>query len=62
MGQYATFSDQGSLEEQVKTLDNRELLDFWQETQQLAKLLDQEEQTDIEYNPEYERVILQELQ
>ena len=43
MGQYATFSDQGSLEEQVKTLDNRELLDFWQETQQLAKLLDQEE-------------------
>ena len=62
MGQYATFSDQGSLEEQVKTLDNRELLDLWQETQQLAKLLDQEEQTDIEYNPEYERVILQELQ
>jgi hypothetical protein len=62
MGQYATFNDQDSLEEQVKTLANEELLDFWQETQQLAKLLDQEEQTEIEYNPEYERIILQELQ
>lgn len=62
MGQYATFNDQDSLEEQVKTLANEELLDFWQETQQLAKMIDQEEQTDIEYNPEYERVILQELQ
>ena len=62
MGQYAIFNDQGSLEEQVKTLANEELLDFWQETQQLAKMLGQEEQTDLEYNPEYERVILQELQ
>jgi hypothetical protein len=25
-------------------------------------MLDQAEQTDLEYNPEYERVILQELQ
>ncbi|MBI9078384.1 MAG: hypothetical protein JEY79_01430 [Pseudodesulfovibrio sp.] len=62
MGQYATFNDQGSLEEQVKNLADEELLDFWEETQQLAKMLDQEEQTDLEYNPEYERVILQELQ
>jgi len=62
MGQYASFDAQGSLEEQVKNLADEELLDFWEETQQLAKMLDQEEQTDIEYNPEYERVILQELQ
>ena len=62
MGQYANFSDHGSLEEQVKSLADEELLDFWEETQQLAKMLDQEEMTDIEYNPEYERVILQELQ
>jgi len=62
MGQYAIFNDQGSLEEQVKNLADEELLDFWEETQQLAKMLDQEEQTDLEYNPEYERVILQELQ
>lgn len=62
MGQYACFNDQGSLEAQVKNLADEELLDFWEETQQLAKMLDQEEQLDIEYNPEYERVILQELQ
>jgi len=62
MGQYANFDDQCSLEEQVKNLADEELLDFWEETQQLAKMLDQEEQADLEYNPEYERVILQELQ
>lgn len=62
MGQYAAFSDQDSLEEQVKSLADEELLDFWEETQQLAKLIDGHEQPEIEYNPEYERVILQELQ
>ncbi|CCH47715.1 hypothetical protein [Pseudodesulfovibrio piezophilus] len=62
MGQYASFSDHASLEEQVKSLADEELLDFWEETQQLAKMLDLQEQTDVEYNPEYERVILQELQ
>lgn len=62
MGQYASFSDNDTLEAQVKTLADDELLDFWEETQQLARMLDQAEQTDIEYNPEYERVILQELQ
>lgn len=62
MGQYAKFNDNGSLEEQVKTLADEELLDFWEETQHLARMLDQEEQSDLEYNPEYERVILQELQ
>jgi len=62
MGQYAAFRDHASLEEQVRSLADEELLDFWEETQQLAKLLDQEEVSDIEYNPEYERVILQELQ
>ena len=62
MGQYASFSAQDSLEEQVKNLADEELLDFWEETQQLARMLDQEQETDISYNPEYERVILQELQ
>ncbi|MDC0335529.1 hypothetical protein OAN24_01345 [Pseudodesulfovibrio sp.] len=62
MGQYASFDAQGSLEEQVKNLADEELLDFWQETQQLAKMLDEQKPTDVEYNPEYERVILQELQ
>ncbi|WP_319544078.1 hypothetical protein [uncultured Pseudodesulfovibrio sp.] len=62
MGQYANFNDHHTLEEQVKNLADEELLDFWEETQQLARMLDQEEQADFEYNPEYERVILQELQ
>lgn len=62
MGQYAKFNNHGSLEEQVKELADDELLDFWEETQQLAKLLDQDAQADLEYNPEYEQVILRELQ
>jgi hypothetical protein len=62
MGQYANFNDHDTLEAQVKSLADDELLDFWEETQQLARMLDQAEQTDLEYNPEYERVILQELQ
>lgn len=62
MGQYASFDGQATLEEQVKNLADEELLDFWQETQQLAKMIDENEPTDLEYNPEYERVILQELQ
>jgi len=62
MGQYAAFNDNASLEEQVRSLADEELLDFWEETQQLARMLDQEDVGDLEYNPEYERVILQELQ
>ena len=62
MGQYAAFSDLGTLEQQVKILADEELLDFWEETQHLAKMLDQGQQTEVEFNPEYERVILQELQ
>ena len=62
MGQYAPFSDLETLEQQVKHLGYHELLDFWEETQHLAKMIDQERETDVEFNPEYERVILQELQ
>ncbi|WP_320169691.1 hypothetical protein [Maridesulfovibrio sp.] len=51
-----------TLEDQIKSLANEELLDFWEETQFLAKMLDQDNQETIPYNPEYERLILQELQ
>ncbi|WP_319781237.1 hypothetical protein [Maridesulfovibrio sp.] len=51
-----------SLEDQIKSLANEELLDFWEETQFLAKVLEQDNQEDIQYSPEYERLILQELQ
>ncbi len=60
----AQFSptDNVTLEDQIKSLANDELLDFWEETQFLAKMLNQENQEEIPYNPEYERLILQELQ
>ncbi|WP_320008266.1 hypothetical protein [Maridesulfovibrio sp.] len=51
-----------TLEDQIKSLANDELLDFWEETQFLAKMLEQDNQEDIQYSPEYERLILQELQ
>lgn len=55
-------SENVTLEDQIKSLANEELLDFWEETQFLAKMLDQDNQEQIQYNPEYERLILQELQ
>ncbi|MBI9111420.1 hypothetical protein [Maridesulfovibrio ferrireducens] len=60
----AQFSptDNVTLEDQIKSLANDELLDFWEETQFLAKMLNQENQEDVPYSPEYERLILQELQ
>lgn len=52
-----------TLEDQIKSLANDELLDFWEETQFLAKMLEQENnQENVQYSPEYERLILQELQ
>ena len=58
-------SDRLTLEEQIKTLADKELLDFWEETQYLARMLesgDGEPPEGIAYDPEYERLILQELQ
>ncbi|WP_319759916.1 hypothetical protein [Maridesulfovibrio sp.] len=60
----AQFSptDNITLEDQIKSLANEELLDFWEETQFLAKVLEQDNQDNVQYSPEYERLILQELQ
>lgn len=63
MGQYDSFSDDLTFEDQVKSLADEELLDFWEETQQLARVFDQEATPDLNgFNPEYEKIILQELQ
>ena len=63
MAQFAESTDDYSLEEQIKSLGDDELLDFWEETQHLAKLLASgEAQPDDAMHPEYERLILQELQ
>ncbi len=66
MAHFSTM-DNITVEDQIKSLANDELLDFWEETQFLAKMLGQENQEDtqqpnVQYNPEYERLILQELQ
>ena len=61
MGQYFPETDQFPLEEQVKTLADDELLDFWEEAQFLDRSF-AEEATPASLNPfEYERIILQEL-
>lgn len=50
------------LEEQVKSLADDELLDFWEETQYLVRFLDVGGcPRQVEFNPEHERIILQEL-
>lgn len=63
MAQHTSFIDNMTFEEQIKALADDELLDFWEETQQLAGLSsDDTTPQDMPYNPEYERLILIELQ
>ncbi|MGE4506455.1 MAG: hypothetical protein AB7D51_13990 [Desulfovibrionaceae bacterium] len=63
MAQHTSFLDALTFEEQIKALADDELLDFWEETQQLAGLVsDDSVSRETPYNPEYERLILIELQ
>jgi len=69
MGQFAISEDSFTLEEQIKSLGDDELLDFWEETQHLTRLMaaadplgPDEIPSDERMHPEYERLILQELQ
>lgn len=61
MGQYFPQDGQYPLEDQVKTLGDDELLDFWEESQFIDRpFLDAPVQAFV--SPmEYERIILQEL-
>lgn len=61
MGQFMAGHDNYPLEEQIKTLGDEELLDFWEETQHLDRFLEEEAGFRDESNLEYERIILQEL-
>ncbi len=61
MGQFLPDAGQFPLEDQIKNLGDDELLDFWEETQYLERLLEEEENDDTDHSMEYERVILQEL-
>lgn len=61
MGQFLPSNDQFPLEDQIKNLGDDELLDFWEETQYLDRLLEDDKGPEVEHSVEYERVILQEL-
>ncbi|SKA80759.1 hypothetical protein SAMN02745704_01396 [Paucidesulfovibrio gracilis DSM 16080] len=63
MARYTQLPETVSLEDQIKTLADEELLDFWEETQQLGQAAEAEEDTDAHtLGPEFERIILLELQ
>lgn len=62
MGRFFLQTEDFPLAEQIKSLGDDELLDFWEETQYLEKFLEEEFSYEGEYPVEYERIILQELQ
>ena len=61
MGQFFPDTDQFPLVDQIKNLGDDELLDFWEETQYLERMLVEDENPEADHSVEYERVILQEL-
>jgi hypothetical protein len=61
MGQFFPDSDQFPLEDQIKTLADEELLDFWEETQYLERALIEDALPEPANSQEYERAILHEL-
>ena len=62
MATHNAFDQEETFSERIKSLADEELLDIWEETQQLETLLRQELHTELELAPEYERLIVQELQ
>lgn len=62
MAQFLPYSMNFPLEEQLKTLGDDELLDFWEETQYLEKFLEDEFSAESDSPMEYERFIINELQ
>ena len=61
MGSLIPFSDEEPFVKRVKSLADDELLEIWEETQQIESLLCTEFQTDLSFAPDYEKVIVQEL-
>jgi len=63
MAQFLPQLDDYPLEEQLKTLGDEELLDFWEESQFLNKYLEDEDHKPKGLsNTNYEKLIVQELQ
>ena len=61
MGSYIPFADDQPFALKVKTLADEELLEIWEETQQIEGLIRKELHTDMTLTPEYEQVIVAEL-
>jgi hypothetical protein len=62
MGKRLPFSENISFAKQIKSLADDELLDIWEETQRLEQIMLAEWDTALELAPEYERLIVLELQ
>ena len=57
-----TFQDDAPVADKEKTLEDDELLEIGEETQQLAGLLSQQIKAELPLAPEYEQLIVAELQ
>ena len=62
MGSCQPFKDDAPFADKVKTLEDDELLEIWEETQQLAGLLSQQIKAELPLAPDYEQLIVAELQ
>lgn len=62
MANRTPFSDEQPFELRIKSLTDDELLDIWVETQELERMLREEWDAELELAPEYERMIVYELQ
>lgn len=61
MAKSTPFPDDMPFSQRVKSLADEELLEIWEETQQVEQLLNAQMRTAISIAPEYERAIVEEL-
>ena len=61
MGSCMPFPDEKPFAERVKNLAEDELLEIWEETQQIECMISAELHTEITIAPDYERLIVEEL-
>ena len=62
MAQFFPYFKDLNLVDQIKSMPDDDLLDFWEETQYLEKYMDNGVEQMQSYSLEYERAVLQELQ
>ena len=61
MGSCIPFADDEPFAQRVKTLADDELLEIWEETQQIESMLCSSLNSDLSIAPDYEKVIVEEL-